>query len=148
MQYLTTHDLIWINQTVTGQVQPFNYVTLEAAMAGQYSYGQSRDVPNQAAILLERLMFSSPFALGNRRTAFVSTLAFLHSNGYALQVSDVEAARAILELERGNLTPMQAIHRLAAPAEEGHSSELTLRTRIAHEFNQHTEALKALSPGD
>ena len=29
MEYLTAHDLVWINEVVTGRVQPYNYVTLE-----------------------------------------------------------------------------------------------------------------------
>ena len=49
IEYLTTHDLVWINQTITGKVPSYDYVTLEAAMAGQYSYGESQNVAQQAA---------------------------------------------------------------------------------------------------
>jgi death-on-curing protein len=148
MQYLTTHDLVWVNELVTGQVVPYNYVTLEAAMAGQYRYGQSRDVPAQAAVLLERLLFKSPFARGNRRTAFVSLLTFLNANGYASLVDDVEAAAIVLSVEAGQRTAAEAVALIAAPAADALPSDLTLRKLITHEFNLHTAALRALTPGD
>ena len=83
MEYLTTHDLVWINSTITGKVNAYNYVTLEAAMAGQYSYGDSHNVVPQAANLLDRLLCTRPFSEGNIRTAFIATLSFINANGYA-----------------------------------------------------------------
>lgn len=148
MEYLTTHDLVWVNNVVTGRVYPYDYVTLEAAMAGQYSYGQSRDIPGQAAALLERLLFKAPFAQGNRRTAFISTLTFLNANGYTISLEDQEAARVISELEQRLITSAQAIRRLAAPANGDLPVGVTLRKLIMHECRLHTEALKALAPGD
>ena len=44
MEYLTVHDLVWINNTVTGEVNPYDYVTLEACMAAQYRYGNSQEI--------------------------------------------------------------------------------------------------------
>jgi death-on-curing protein len=148
MEYLTTHDLVWVNNIVTGKVLPYNYVTLEAAMAGQYSYGESRNVVEQAAKLLERLVRTRPFAEGNRRTAFISALTFLNANGYATRASDAEAVQTILEMEQGAITPAQAVDQIAAPASSPLPVGLTLRKLITHECNHHTEALRALSPGD
>jgi death-on-curing family protein len=148
MEYLTTHDLVWINNIVTGKVQPYNYVTLEAAMAGQYSYGQSHDVVEQAGKLLERLLRKTPFALGNRRTALIATLTFLNANGYATRASDHDAIQVIQSVEQGVISASQATETLAAPAGNNLPIGVTLRKLIIHECNLHTEALQGLTSGD
>ena len=148
MEYLTTHDLVWINNAVTGASQPYNYVTLEAAMAGQYSYGQSENVPVQAANLLGRLLFHAPFQKGNLGTAFIATLSFLNANGYATKAGDEEAAQIVLETALGRRTPEAAIEALGAPAEQPLSGAVTLRKLIAYECNLHVDALKILAAGD
>jgi death-on-curing family protein len=148
MEYLTTHDLVWVNNIVTGKVQPYDYVTLEAVMAAQYSYGESQNVVEQAAKLLERMMGKAPFALGNRRMAFISTLTFLNANGYATYATDSEAVQTLKEMEQGLITPVQAIERIAAPASNNLPVGVTLRKLITHECNHHVEALRVLSPGD
>jgi death-on-curing protein len=148
MEYLTTHDLVWVNEIVTGKVLPYNYVTLEAAMAGQYGYGSHLDVPEQAARLLERLVRKKPFAYGNRRTAFISALSFLNANGYATTVTDAEAVQILLEMEQGRIAAAQAVTQMSGPAGGNLPAGLTLRKLITHECNHHAEALKALSPGD
>jgi len=148
MEYLTTHDLIWINEMVTGKIQPYNYVTLEACMAGQYSYGVSTEVVPQAATLLERLLHKSPFLEGNRRTAFIATLTYLNANGYTLKVDDVQAVQAIAAVVEGRITPLQAITEMATPAEHALPGGLTLRKLIMHECNLHADALRALGTND
>jgi len=148
MEYLTTHDLVWINNVVTGAVNPFNYVPLEAAMASQYGYGDSRDVEGQAANFLEHLLFTSPFAGGNRRTAFIATLTFLNANGYATKVGDQEAAQTVLSVAQRQRTSQEAIGALAAPAKEPLPEGITLRALITHECNLHADALKFLAEGD
>ncbi|HZP80850.1 MAG TPA: type II toxin-antitoxin system death-on-curing family toxin [Chthonomonadaceae bacterium] len=146
--YLTVHDLVWINTTVTGRVNPYDWVTLEAAMAAQYRYGESQDVPGQAASLLQSLLFKPPFASGNRRTAFIAALTFLNANGYATKVQDREAADIVLSVIRRERTPEQAIAELAAPSQQALPAGLTLRKLITHECNLHVEALKILAEGD
>ncbi|HLK57771.1 MAG TPA: type II toxin-antitoxin system death-on-curing family toxin [Chthonomonadaceae bacterium] len=148
MEYLTTHDLVWINNIITGATQPYNYVTLEAAMAGQYSYIQSQDVPEQAANLLGRLLFRTPFQNGNLRTAFIATLTFLNANGYATTVSDAEAARIFLEAALGRTSPRATVDAIAAPADKALPPTVTLRKLIAYECNLHQEALKLLASGE
>jgi death-on-curing protein len=44
-----------------------------------------------------------PFLDGNKRTGFVVGILFLELNGYRFAASEEEAARAVLELARGNL---------------------------------------------
>lgn len=148
MEYLTTHDLVWINSTITGKVNSYNYTTLEAAMAGQYSYGESFDVPRQAANLLERLVAKSPFSEGNVRTALIGALSFLDANGYAVRVSDQEAADIVRSLVGGAISAYDAVCRISAPAEAPLGSTLTLRRLIGHECNHHKAALELLAAGD
>jgi death-on-curing family protein len=148
MEYLTTHDLVWINTTITGSAEPYNYVTLEAAMAGQYSYGESRNVSAQAANLFSSLLFKAPFAAGNIRTALVAALTFLNANGYSIRVTDAEAAELVKSVAARQTTPAQAILDLCAPSDQGGISTTSLRKLIALECNTHSEALELLAGGD
>ncbi len=148
MDYLTTHDLVWINTTITGSTEPYNYVTLEAAMAGQYSYGPSSDTPGQAANLFSMLLFKAPFGGGNARTALVAALTFLNANGYAIKVSDAEAAELVRAVGSLALTPAQAISSLCAPADTSTLSTLSLRQLISLECNNHKVALSLLAADD
>src|SRR5262249_40343657 len=128
-------------------VNGYDYVTLEAAMAGQYRYGSSEDVPAQAAILLERLLFQAPFSCGNRRTAFIATLTFLNANGYAATRGQADAAPAILAVAPGQKAAREAIEALAAPAGRPLAA-IPIRTLVGHECNLHVEALRILATGD
>ena len=148
ISYLTVYDIVWINNIVTGKVNDYDWVTLEAAMAAQYRYGESQDVPGQAASLLSSLLFKPPFASGNRRTAYIATLTFLNANSYATRVGDAESAALILAVQQGGRTPQQAIAELAAPSAQRLPAGLTLRKLITHECNLHVEALKILAEGD
>jgi len=148
MEYLTTHDLVWINTTITGSAEPYNYVTLEAAMAGQYSYGDSRDVPAQAANLFSSLLFRAPFASGNIRTALVAVLSFLNANGYSTRVTDEEAVGIVQAVAHRQTNPAQAIVDLCAPANQAAPGVASLRKLIAMECNTHREALELLAVGD
>ena len=148
MEYLTTHDIVWINSSITGGTSPFNYVTLEAAMAGQYSYGQSQDVPGQAANLLARLVLNAPFQGGNLRTALVATLSFLNANGYATRVADSEAAELVSAVAQRTLTASEAVSRLSTPSAAAVTSVNSLRKLIALECNTHSEALALLAGSD
>lgn len=148
MEYLTTHDLIWINEVVTGRVQPFNYVTLEAVMAGQYAYGKSDDTQAQAAMLLERLLTKTPFLEGNRRTAFIATMTFLNANGYVVRSGDAQLAQTFEAVAEGRIDPLQALNDIAAPAEANMSAGVTLRKLITHECNLHRETLRLLTAND
>ncbi len=148
MEYLTTHDLVWINSSITGKVNPYNYVTLEAAMAGQYSYGDSHNVTVQAAQILDRLLCTHPFAEGNVRTAFIATLSFLNANGYATTADDAAASAIVTAVAAGRKTAHEAVAEMSAPAAELIASTITLRKLIAHEINHHLEALKLLAESD
>jgi death-on-curing family protein len=148
MHYLSVHDFVWINNTVTGKTLAFDYEKLEAAMAAQYSYGDSTHVAVQAANLLGSLLFDPPFEYGNRRTAYVALTTFLNANGHAVVVSDEEAARIVLAVAGRSTTPAQAIDALAHKADIGLRPGVTLRALVTHICNEHADALKALTAGD
>jgi prophage maintenance system killer protein len=148
MQYLTVHDIVWINSTVTGAVNPYDYVTLECAMAGQYLYGNSENAPEQAAGMLDRLLKKRPFGAGNRRTGLIALLTFLNSNGFAVTLPDAGLAAAILAADRPGSDTVAIVCSLNAPAAEPLPESLTLRKLITHECNFHAEALKLLADGD
>lgn len=147
MEYLTNHDLFWVNQIVTGTVNTFNYFALEAACAGQYAYGTSTDVPAQAATLMERLLDTAPFQTGNRRTAYIATLTFLNANGFATVVDDDEAVRLIATLTAHTTLPHDIVLALSAPAKESLTA-IPMRQLITHECNHHARALSLLAEGD
>jgi prophage maintenance system killer protein len=117
-------------------------------MAAQYQYGESHDVPAQAATFLQHLLAQPPFESGTKRTAFVSVLTFLNANGYATTAKDADAAQIVVDVAGGSVTAQDAIARLAAPAETPLPASLTLRQLITHECNLHVEALQILTQGD
>lgn len=147
MEYLTNHDLFYVNQIVTGAVNTFNYFALEAACAGQYAYGASADVPAQAATLLDSLLHKTPFLSGNRRTAYIATLTFLNANGYATTVDDEEAVRLVAAVLARTTQPLDMVKAMAAPAKESLTA-IPMRQLITHECNHHARALTLLSEGD
>ncbi len=148
MEYLTTHDLVWINNIVTGTIHPYDYFKLEAAVAGQYKYGDSQDVPAQATTMLTRLLEARAFAAGNLRTALIATLSFLNVNGYATIANDEEVANLLLAASHRDQNAGDVVASLAAPSRQGLPDSVTLRKLITHECNHHVDALKRLASGD
>jgi death-on-curing family protein len=145
--YLSTYDFVWINTTVTGEANPYDYVVLEACMAGQYRYGDADDIVSHAAPMFERLLLRKPFEEGNRRTALIALFTFLNTNGYVIAVDDAEAVRLTLAVESGSLTAEGAVTAMAAAA-KGDLSSVSLRKLVVHECNHHAEALRLLSDND
>jgi prophage maintenance system killer protein len=146
--YLSVHDIVWINSTVTGETLPFDYELLEAAMAAQYSYGDSTDVSGQAANFLASFVLKPPFAYGNLRSAYVAVTAFLNANGFALQVGDAEAAQLIRGLASGEATAAETVEKLAKQAQIGLRPGVTLRALVTYICNEHTETLALLKEVD
>lgn len=152
IQYLSVYDIVWINTTLTGKALKFDYVTLEEAMAAQYSYGVSTNVSVQAANLLQMLVLKRPFEYGNVRTGFIAVTAFLTANGYALKVDDEAAASMVRQLASHEIGATEAIEALAKPADTAspwtQRPGYTLRTVVTHIFNARTKAIQTLAPGD
>ena len=148
MAYLSVHDIVWINTMLAGRTLRFNYITLEEAMAAQYSYGNSTNVPVQAANLLKVLVAKKPFEFGNIRTGFIATTAFLLANGYALKAEDAQCAETILALANGRISADEAIAALAEPSESAMRPGVTLRSLVTAIFGAHESALQSLAQGD
>ena len=145
IEYLTVHDLAWINTIVTGQVNSYNYFDLESVMAGQYSYGDSHNVLKQAAEMLQRSLDKKPFSEGNRPSSLVALLTFLNANGYATKANERMLATLFGAAERGDKSALEVVKELATPAQSSLPAGLTLRKLIIHECNHHVEALKLLA---
>lgn len=79
---------------------------LESALARSQhlaTYGEP-DVAELAASYGYGIARNHPFLDGNKRTAFVATLLFLHFNGYALNASDTEKVLTMLNVAMGEIT--------------------------------------------
>ena len=148
LEYLSVHDIVWISATITGETVAFDYEKLEAAMAAQYSYGDSTDVQNQAANFLASFVLKPPFAYGNLRSAFVAVTTFLNANGFSLQVGDVEAANVVRAVSRGEMTAAEAIGKLAKPSQIALRPGVTLRSLVTYICNEHRETLTLLREAD
>jgi len=61
-----------------------------------------------AAAYAHGIALNHPFVDGNKRTAFVVSVAFLELNGYVFLAPENEATRVFLELAEGKLT-MEAL---------------------------------------
>ncbi|MDI1297581.1 type II toxin-antitoxin system death-on-curing family toxin [Methylotenera sp.] len=60
-----------------------------AELAASYGYGIARN---------------HPFIDGNKRTAFVATLLFLHFNGFSLKATDTDKVLTMLKVAAGEIT--------------------------------------------
>jgi death-on-curing family protein len=148
LNYLSVHDFVWINSTITGKTVPFDYESLEASMAAQYSYGESNDALGQAANMLETMLTKRPFESGNVRTAFIATVTFLTANKYELQLHDKEAVDILKRTSRGELPASAAVTALFRPSDLGLRSDSALRALVTYICNEHSEALQLLTEGD
>lgn len=148
MHYLSVHDLVWINSSIIGKSLEFDYETLEAAMAAQYSYGDSTNVTGQAAGLLASLLQKPPFAYGNRRTAFIALSTYLNSNGYKLKVTDEEAVSIVQRAASRQISPEEAVSLISEKSESAAHTSIPLRTLVGHVMNAHSGAIQSLTKGD
>lgn len=148
MQYLSVHDLVWINNTLVGETVPFDYETLEQAMAAQYSYGKSTDAPAQAANLLHVFLTRKPFSRGTRRTAYIATIAFLKANGFELIADDESAPHIVRAVAESSMSAVDAISALSKPGGGITGQDVTLRVLVTKLCNEHQGVLDALTEGD
>jgi prophage maintenance system killer protein len=93
IHYLTVQDILWINLQIVGHTQPWNYATLEEASFYQYSYGDSTNIPAQAARLATGFAKKAPFEKGNEATGLVAALTFLEMNGHTLPWNESELSQ-------------------------------------------------------
>ncbi len=171
MTYLTVHDLVWINETVTGASLPYNYERLEAAMGAQYTYGISTDPLPSSAYLFEKLAFEQPFQYGNRRTALIATVVFLIANGYRIKCSDEELIAAFQRTISRESSPVELVceisgkegegmqfggelmshpnmFALTKPAAQNHSQPVLLRNLVTEQCNRYRAVLANMATED
>ena len=148
LHYLAVHDLVWINNTVTGETLPFDYENLEACMAAQYGFGVSLDAAGQAANFLSTTLRLRPFAWGNVRTAFIATLTFLTANKFTMTAEDRQAGSVVRLVAEGSLSADEAVSQIFQQGELGLRPGVTLRTLVTFICNQHAEAIRQLTEGD
>lgn len=94
MKYLTRNQLLEINQYAVTSVGGVNYgVQSEAALAviinqpDQVVFGHElyRTIWLKAAFILQKITKKHVFVDGNKRTAIMAALYFLHLNGYQVK---------------------------------------------------------------
>ena len=70
--------------------------------------GYGGDVYDKAVVLLKGLVQKHPFASGNRRTAFVATKEFLHTNKATMRIENTpENARVMLGIREDYYTEQE-----------------------------------------
>lgn len=82
---------------------------LDAALAGPrnlFAY-EGADMPRLAAAYAHALTRNHPFADGNKRVAFTVAGVFLELNGYRLDASEHDAARAVEALSSREIDELQ-----------------------------------------
>jgi len=148
IHYLSTHDFAWINTTVTGKSLEFDYEALEEVMAAQYGYGDSTNIPGQAAFMLDKILKRRPFEYGNLRTAFVALMAFLTANKHGVKGDDARLAELVRSAAGGGISADEVVAQIAEPTELGLRPGVTLRTLVTHLINERREVLRLLAAGD
>jgi prophage maintenance system killer protein len=149
MRYLSVHDLLWVNRTVTGAVLSFDFETLEACVAAQYDYGAVRGVAENAASLLADLLKHRPVAYGNRRTALLATAAFLLANGASLRDSTGTLADLLQRCQQGEIGSGDVVEAFAdVRAEPGGEDGRGIQAIVAQARCWLAPTLDALAEGD
>jgi death-on-curing protein len=79
---------------------------LESALARprqHYTYANSPDVVEMAALYTAGIVRNHPFIDGNKRTGFVVGVLFLEHNGFDFKASEEDATQAVFGLAAGSL---------------------------------------------
>ena len=145
IHYLTVQDVLWINHAVTHKTNEFKFAQLEEATFGQYGYGKSERVLGQAATFLESFVRLRPFSEGNRKTAFISVLAFLKMNGFAVKLEDAEGLRWIMDTASKKITGEEAIRQVAQEGAGEGSLKPLVRTIVKDLIGAFPETLSELA---
>jgi death-on-curing protein len=144
IHYLTVQDILWINHEVTKKIDQFKYLQLEEATNLQYGYVKSENVLQQAGTFIEGFMKLRPFTEGNRKTAFVSTLAFLKINGYDIVLDPDDAVSWAVAVADGKKRGVDAICEIIGERTPP-SLAPTVRTEVRHILEKYSAAIEQLS---
>jgi prophage maintenance system killer protein len=141
MRYLTVHDLVWVNNVVTGEKLDFDYEKLEACIAAQYQYGCSSDVKKQAVYFLQKLAAAPAFEWGNKSSSLIAFCAFLLCNGYDLKVHGDQLASVFDSYIRGEMSPDEVIELLAVSSQSKNLEGASIREIIILLCSRERESL-------
>jgi death on curing protein len=79
---------------------------LQSALARprqHYSYAESVDAVDMAALYTVAIVQNHPFVDGNKRAGFLAGILFLELNGFDFRASEEEVIRTVLALATGDL---------------------------------------------
>lgn len=144
MHYLTVQDVLWINHEVTKQIHHFKYLQLEEATNLQYGYVKSENLRAQAGAFLEGFMKLRPFTDGNRKTAFVSALAFLKINGHTIVLDPNDAYDWAMSVANGKKRGVDAICEIMGDHTPVPLAP-TVRTEVREIIEKYSDAIERLS---
>lgn len=144
VHYLTVQDILWINQEITKEAQPFKYAQLEEGTFLQYGYGKSENVLAQAGKFLEGFIRLRPFQSGNRATAFISALTFLRINGYDIELDPAQAKDWAMQVADKKVSGKDAVALVAKRSEKPIELKPTTRTIVKELLDTYSEAVENL----
>ncbi len=149
MRCLTNHDLVWLNTTVTGGLQDYDYFAVEGAVAGQFLYGVNNNTLLVAATSYQRVMMALPFTRGNRRTGFTAMAWFLAVNGLQLTGDTASLVSALALLENHSTSAAAVLGSVVEPVTSGHNLSVSgMRQVAAWCMKRHEQVLKILADKD
>jgi hypothetical protein len=157
VRYLTVHDIVWINAQICGEGVPFDYERLEAGMAAQYAYGDSRNVDAQAARFVERMLRTAPFREGNLCTGLLCTAVFLMANGRTIAATTSALADTVRQVADGSCDGSGLLDRLVAGGHDAtggggvaslSEADVSLRALAFSAMQSLAESLEKLTPHD
>jgi prophage maintenance system killer protein len=146
---LTNQDLVWLNTTITGVTQAYDYFAVESAIAGQYSYGINDNTLLAAATAYQRTMMALPFTHGNRRTGFTAMASFLAANGWQLTRDTASLVSALALLENHSTSATAVLGNVVEPVTSENSlSSSGMRQVVAWCMKRHEQVIKILADKD
>jgi death-on-curing protein len=117
VEYLTTDDIVRINESEVGPNLLLDFGLLESAVLRpqQSVFGQDAypDIHLKAAALMHSLVRNHPFADGNKRTAVLAVIVFYGINGLGLQAEQGEIVALAVDVAEGLLDAPAIAKRLA-----------------------------------
>ena len=107
MRYLTTSEVMRINEAEIGQDLLADFGLLEGAVLRpqQTAFGSDAypDIHTKAAAMLQSLIRNHPFIDGNKRTAVLSMIVFYNLNGHALEIDQGQLVALAIDVAEGQI---------------------------------------------
>jgi prophage maintenance system killer protein len=146
VNYLTVQDILWVNlqvskEKVSSSKNTFNNARLEEASFYQYAYGDSQNIPAQAARIAPGFIKMNPFTVANKATAFVTLVAFLNLNHYDVTIEDSKAATWF----EGLINKEPIANSLTHTDGHGHGHALEVKSTIENALKRFPITIKKLS---